>query len=116
MWQCGMQSRKIVCGQARRTESSTLQYTEHLSRIFIDQTIDGRKFFFISRFCHALSYDVQAAIFLDISSISLQHLRKPMVLRTRVDNERRNEVDAVPLTYEDGLNNNILATITNATI
>ena len=26
MWQCGIQSRKIVCGQARRTEPSTLQF------------------------------------------------------------------------------------------
>ena len=34
MWQCGIQ-RKIVCGQARRTEPSTLQFTEHLDRIFI---------------------------------------------------------------------------------
>ena len=37
MWQCGIQSRTIVCGQARRTEPSTLQFTEHLARIFIDQ-------------------------------------------------------------------------------
>ena len=35
MWQCGIQSRNIV--QARRTEPSTLQFTEHLARIFIDQ-------------------------------------------------------------------------------
>ena len=37
MWQCGIQSRNIVCGQARRTEPSALQFTEHLARIFIDQ-------------------------------------------------------------------------------
>ena len=37
MLQCGIQSRKIVCGQARRTEPSSLQFTEHLARIFIDQ-------------------------------------------------------------------------------
>ena len=32
-----MQSRKIIGGQPRRTEPSTLQFTEHLARIFIDQ-------------------------------------------------------------------------------
>ena len=37
MWQCGIQSRKIVCGQARRTEPFTLQFTEHIARFFIDE-------------------------------------------------------------------------------
>ena len=29
MWQCGIQSRKIVYGQSRREVSSTLQFTKH---------------------------------------------------------------------------------------
>ena len=31
MWQYGIQSRKIVCGQARSTEPSTLQFTKRLA-------------------------------------------------------------------------------------
>ena len=38
MWQCGIQSRKIARGQARRMEPSTLQFTEHIAKIFIDQS------------------------------------------------------------------------------
>ena len=29
---------KIVCGQARRTESSTLKFTEHLARFLLTKT------------------------------------------------------------------------------
>ena len=38
MWLCDIQGRKIVCGQARRTEPSTLQFTEHLARILLTKT------------------------------------------------------------------------------
>ena len=37
MWQCGLQSRKNVCGQARFTEPYIRQFTVHLARSFIDQ-------------------------------------------------------------------------------
>ena len=43
MWECGIQRRKIVCAQARRTEPSTFQFTEHLARILTKDLIAVRQ-------------------------------------------------------------------------
>ena len=37
MWQCGIQSRKIVCGQARRTEPLHFNLLSTSPEFFIDQ-------------------------------------------------------------------------------
>ena len=53
MWQCGIQSRKIVCGQSRRTEPSTLQYLLSTSlEFFIDQNQ------FLFEVSYTVSYDM----------------------------------------------------------